>query len=44
MSYLAGFYLNPLLFQEAPANYQFKWDVLDGYTGNEFGQEEARFA
>jgi len=29
-------------YEEAPANYQFKWDVLDGYTGNEFGQEEAR--
>ena len=33
--------LSPL--QEIPANYQFRWDVLDGYTGNDFGQEEARF-
>ena len=32
--------LSPL--QEIPANYQFRWDVLDGYTGNDFGQEEAR--
>ena len=34
---------NLSLFQETPANYQFSWGVLDGYTGNDFGQDEARF-
>jgi len=29
-------------YEEVPANYQFQWGVLDSYTGNDFGQEEAR--
>ena len=27
---------------QTPANYQFAWEVKDDYTGNDFGQEEAR--
>ncbi len=29
-------------FQESPANYQYAYHVQDSYTGNDFGQEEAR--
>jgi hypothetical protein len=29
-------------YEAAPANYQFQWGVLDSYSGNDFGQEEAR--
>ena len=29
-------------FFQLPANYQFKYEVKDEYTGQDFGQEEAR--
>ena len=31
-----------LFFQPAPASYRYDWNVVDTYSGNDFGAEEAR--